>query len=50
MDENIASAKMMQSIGCKLEGTSRECVFMNGKYHDRLIFGLTANEYFETIQ
>ena len=47
MDENIASAKMMQSIGCKLEGTSRECVFMNGKYHDRLIFRLTSDGYFK---
>ena len=49
LDENIASAKMMQSIGCVQEGTSRECVFMNGKYHDRLTFGLTSDEYFAML-
>lgn len=50
LDENFASANMMKSVGCILEGTSRECVFMNGKYHDRLIFGLTADEYFQALQ
>lgn len=49
LDDNVASAKMMKSIGCILEGTSRECVFMNGKYHDRLIFGLTSDEYFKSL-
>jgi RimJ/RimL family protein N-acetyltransferase len=49
LDDNVASAKMMKSIGCILEGTSRECVFMNGKYHDRLIFGLTSDKYFKSL-
>ncbi len=49
LNENVASVKMMKSIGCILEGTSRECVFMNGKYHDRLIFGLSSDEYFELL-
>ncbi len=44
-DENIASSKMMESLGCKLEGTSRECVFMNGKYHNRLLYSLLEDEY-----
>lgn len=42
-------AKMMKSVGCILEGTSRECVFMNGKYHDRFAFGLTSHEYFKSL-
>ncbi len=50
LDENVASAKMMKAVGCKQEGASRECVYMNGKYHDRLIFGLTSDEYFESLQ
>ncbi|MDR1631194.1 MAG: GNAT family N-acetyltransferase [Oscillospiraceae bacterium] len=45
LDENIASAKMMESLGCILEGTSREAVFYNGKYHSRLLYGLLENEY-----
>lgn len=49
LDENVASAKMMKAVGCKQEGVSRECVYMNGKYHDRLIFGLTSDEYFESL-
>ena len=47
LEDNIASATMMKAAGCVLEGTSRECVFMNGKYHNRLIFGLTADDYFK---
>lgn len=46
LDDNVASANMMKAVGCILEGKSRECVFMNGKYHDRLIFGMTTEEYF----
>ncbi len=46
LDENKGSVKMMESLGCKLEGTSRECVFLNGKFHDKLLYGLTSDEYF----
>jgi len=45
LDDNIASSKMMLSLGCKQEGIVREEVFLNGKYHDRLLFGMTASEY-----
>ena len=48
LDENIASAKMMESLGCQLEGVSRECVFLNGKYHNRLLYSLLENEYRRT--
>lgn len=44
-DDNIASVKMMEALGCKLEGISRECVFMNGRYHNRLLYGMTENGY-----
>ena len=36
---------MMQSLGCKQEGTIREVVIYNGKFHSRLLFGLTAIEH-----
>ncbi|MGI5899655.1 MAG: GNAT family N-acetyltransferase [Christensenellales bacterium] len=45
LDENTASANMMLSLGCRQEGTVKEEVFMDGRYHDRLLFGLTAGEY-----
>lgn len=47
LDDNAASAGMMKSLGCTREGTIREDVFYNGKFHDRLLFGLTATEYRE---
>ncbi len=48
-DDNVASAKMMESLGCCLEGISRECVFMNGKYHNRLLYSLLENEYRQKV-
>lgn len=45
LDTNIASAKMMESLGCVREGTIRGVVFMNGSYHDQFFYGLTKAEY-----
>jgi RimJ/RimL family protein N-acetyltransferase len=47
LDNNAVSIGMMKKLGCKQEGTVREEVFINGRYHDRLLFGLTATEYNE---
>lgn len=44
--DNTAAAALMRSLGCQPEGTRRGCVFMNGQYHNRLLFGLTADEFF----
>ena len=46
-DDNLSSRKMMESLGCKQEGRSREEVYMNGKYHDRILYGLIKDEYIE---
>lgn len=45
IDANIASQKMFLSLGCKQEGQVREDVYINGKFHDRILFGLTVGEY-----
>lgn len=42
-DGNIASARMMRKIGCKVEGVQREAAFVGGKYVDTIFFGVTAN-------
>lgn len=47
LDTNTTSAAMMKKLGCKQEGIVREEIYINGQYHDRLLFGLTAKEYFE---
>lgn len=46
-DENLPSKKMMESLGCIQEGISRESIFMHGRYHDRLLYGMTEQEYRE---
>ena len=45
IDCNIASISLMKSLGFHQEGCVREDRFFNGKFHSRLLFGLTANEY-----
>lgn len=48
LQDNIASAKMMESLGCTLEGIARECVFLKGTYHNRCIYGMTEEEYWKS--
>lgn len=48
LQDNIASAKMMESLGCILEGVSRECVFLKGSYHNRCSYGMTEEEYWKS--
>ena len=45
LDVNAASVGLMKKLGCNLEGTVRDVVFMNGKYHNQLLFGMTEDEY-----
>ena len=42
IDCNIASISLMKSLGFQQEGTIREAIFFHGKFHNRLIFGLTS--------
>lgn len=37
---NVASLKMHEKCGYKLEGTLREAVYKNGKYQDQWVLGL----------
>lgn len=46
LDDNQASRRMMEALGCRQEGVSRECVFLHGSYHDRILYGMTAREWF----
>lgn len=47
LDINIASSKLLESLGCVREGINREAIFFNGKYHNRLLYSLLENEYRE---
>ena len=45
LDNNQIAMKLLESIGCRREGVDRESVFMYGRYHDRFLYGMTADEY-----
>ena len=44
LTSNIASLKMHEKCGYKLEGTLREAVYKNGKYQDQYVLGLVNNK------
>ncbi|WP_235817501.1 GNAT family N-acetyltransferase [Gracilibacillus timonensis] len=44
---NEASAKMMKKFGCVQERIRRQVVYINGKYMDCILFGLTKDEFIE---
>ena len=41
---NVASLKMHEKCGYKLEGTLREAVYKNGKYQDQYVLALVKNK------
>ncbi|MDH2389101.1 GNAT family protein [Streptomyces sp. HNM0663] len=45
-DFNEVSQAGMLAFGAQLEGRLRRHDFFAGRYHDNLIFGLTAEEFF----
>ncbi len=45
---NEGSGKMMERLGCIVEGQRRQCVYMNGKYQDEILYGLTQEEWRRT--
>ncbi|WP_070120921.1 GNAT family N-acetyltransferase [Bacillus marinisedimentorum] len=45
LEGNIASARMLEKLGCVQEGVRRQMVYGNGRYHDEWLFGLTSEEF-----
>ena len=43
--ENIASQKIIQKLGFKLEGKEREKIFRFGRWHDHLLYGLLEQDF-----
>jgi len=43
--ENLRSRSIPEKLGFKLEGTIRDYEYLNGKYLDRLIYGLKSSEW-----
>lgn len=45
--DNAASIRLHEQLGFKLEARLRRMFFLNGQYLDRLVYGLTVEEYRE---
>ncbi|WP_342555660.1 GNAT family protein [Paenibacillus sp. FSL R7-0652] len=45
LEGNEGSARMMQKLGCVQEGIRRQVAYINGRYMDFILFGLTKDEY-----
>jgi RimJ/RimL family protein N-acetyltransferase len=49
LETNTTSIALHKKLGFVEEGRRREVIFMNGCYHDDILFGLTEQEYRQKI-
>jgi RimJ/RimL family protein N-acetyltransferase len=49
MDENVGGWRADEKAGFKLEGTLREAILRQGRYHDVRVYSLLRKEYFEHL-
>ena len=45
LEDNIASLKMHQKVGYKIEGTLRQSVYKNGKYQNQILLSFLKEDY-----
>lgn len=45
LEDNLASLKMHQKCGFKIEGTLREIVFKNGRWQNQIVLSIIENEF-----
>lgn len=45
LESNIASIKMCQKVGFKIEGTIRQSVYKNGKYQDQVLLSILKEDF-----
>jgi RimJ/RimL family protein N-acetyltransferase len=50
LEGNVASARMLEKLGCVREGVRREVVFANGRYLDEILYGMTEAEFRRTLE
>ncbi len=48
--DNPASIRLHESLGFQLEGRQRRTVYSGGRFHDTLLYGMTAEEFGEQNQ
>lgn len=50
LEGNIASATMLTKVGCREEGRRRQTVYMDGRFWDEILYGLTGDEFATAIK
>ncbi|HEX3027795.1 MAG TPA: GNAT family protein [Clostridia bacterium] len=48
IEGNTGSIAMHKKLGCLQEGVCRQNIYLNGRYHDEILFGLTKEDYLKT--
>jgi RimJ/RimL family protein N-acetyltransferase len=43
--ENVASSRLLEGLGFRLEGTLRSALFHHGGWHDFRVYGITRSEW-----
>ena len=43
--ENVASYRLLEALGFRLEGTFRSALFHHGRWHDVKVYGVTRSEW-----
>jgi len=43
--ENVASYRLLEELGFRLEGTLRSALFHHGRWHDFRVYGVTRSEW-----
>lgn len=49
VEYNVASQRFIEKCGFKREGVERECVFKEGRYHNKIIFAILKSDYDELL-
>lgn len=50
LTENVISRQMFMKCGWVEEGIKRNCIYKAGKFHDLIVGGILADEYYELIK
>ena len=49
LEGNIESIAMHKKLGCEQEGICRQNIYVNGRYCDEVLFGLTKEDYISNL-
>lgn len=49
LDFNIQSLRFLEKVGFKPEGTAKQAIYKNGKYHNLIYMGILKSEYDEKV-